>query len=119
MSVQLRATAAKLARSSLPTLLRARAGAVDEPGYNIQAGSSRAARSPRTDEVQSVAMEWWTGGGHCQPVMNLAVPDRVQQVGAPQLIIRHLYATWARPASSLGQASAQSKYGEPHRKLAQ
>ena len=52
-------------------------------------------------------------------VMNLAVPDRVQQVGAPQLIIWQLYATWARPASSLGQASAQSKYGEPHRKLAQ
>ena len=38
------------------------AGAVDEPGYSIQAGS-RAARSPRTDEVQSVAM---VEGGHCQ-----------------------------------------------------
>ena len=61
--------------------------------------------------------QWWKVD--IVNVMNLAVPDRVQQVGAPQLIIWQLYATWARPASSLGQASAQSKYGEPHRKLAQ
>jgi len=47
------------------------------------------------------------------------VEIRVQQVGVPQLIIWHSYATSARPAFSLGQASAQSKYGEPHRKLAQ